>query len=80
MKSFSIISELDKTGGVKLPDMLLGLCKIEAGDTLELHLEGDNVVMKKYPPACVFCGSEKDLREYRDKSFCYCCADELKNY
>ena len=80
MKSFGIISELDKVGGVKLPEMLLGLYDVGAGDTMEMHLEGDNIVMKKYPPTCVFCGSAKDLREYRDKSFCCCCADELKNY
>lgn len=80
MKSFGIISELDKAGGVKLPDMLLGLYDIGAGDGLEMHLEGDNVVMKKYPPTCVFCGSGKDLREYKEKSLCCCCADELKNY
>lgn len=80
MKSFSIISKLDKAGGVKLPNMLLGLCRIGAGDTLELHLEGDYVVMKKYPPSCVFCGSAEDLRDYRDKNFCCCCADELKYY
>lgn len=80
MKSFGIISELDKAGGVKLPEMLLGLYDVGAGDTMEMHVEGDNIVMRKYPPACVFCGSTKDLREYRDKSFCCCCADELKNY
>ncbi|HYF83684.1 MAG TPA: AbrB/MazE/SpoVT family DNA-binding domain-containing protein [Clostridia bacterium] len=80
MKSFGIISELDNAGGVKLPDMLLGLYDLGAGDAMEMHLEGNKIIMRKYPPACVFCGSTKDLREYRDKSFCCCCADELKNY
>ena len=80
MKSFGIISEMDKAGGVKLPDMLLGLCDVEAGDTLEMHLKGDNIVMRKYPPTCIFCGSAEDLREYRDKRICCCCADELKNF
>jgi transcriptional pleiotropic regulator of transition state genes len=80
LKSFGIISEIDKVGSVKLPDILLGLCDIENGDDIEMRLEGDNVIMSKYPPACIFCGSEKDLREFRNKSFCCCCADELKNY
>jgi len=80
MKSFVAISELDKTGGVKLPEKLLGLCQVEIGDTLEMRLEGDNVVMKKYPPTCIFCGAERDLQEYMGKSFCCCCANELKNY
>lgn len=80
MKSFSIISGLDNSGGVKLPDTFLELFEIEEGDALELQLEGRSIVMKKYPPVCVFCGSEKNLKEYKNKSFCGCCADELKNY
>jgi transcriptional pleiotropic regulator of transition state genes len=80
MKSFGITNRLDKTGGVRLPEILLRLFEIEAGDTLELQLEGDSIVMKKYPPVCVFCGSDKILGEYKNKSYCSCCADELRHY
>ncbi len=80
MRSLGVISEIDKTGSIKLPDILLGLCDIETGDDVEMHLEGDNVIMRKHPQTCIFCGSEKDLREYMNKSFCCCCADELKSY
>jgi len=80
MKAFGIINGLDENGSIKLPDMLLGLYGIGAGDAMELHWEGENIVMKKYPPTCVFCGSDEDLKQYRDKNFCKCCADELKNY
>lgn len=80
MKSFGIVSEVDEIGGVKLPDILLGLCEIETGDDVEMHLEGNNVIMRKHPPTCIFCGSDKNLKEYKNKSFCCCCADELKNY
>ncbi|HYE83369.1 MAG TPA: AbrB family transcriptional regulator [Clostridia bacterium] len=80
MKSYVVISEMDRNGGLKLPENLLELCEVGAGDALEMHLEGENIVLKKYPPTCIFCRSEKDLREYRNKSYCCCCADELKNY
>lgn len=80
MKSFGMIGELDNTGGIKLPDMFMGICEVGAGDDLELRLEGDNIVMRKYPPVCIFCGSGKELREYRNKSYCSECAGELKNY
>lgn len=80
MKSFGIVSKLDKSGGLKLPKMLMGLCEVEVGDTLEMHLDNESLVMRKYPPSCIFCGSEKGLKEYRNKSFCRSCADELKNY
>lgn len=80
MRFLGIISELDKSGSVKLPDMLLGLCGIGSGDGLVMHAEGNNVIMKKYPPTCIFCGSEENLQEYRNKSYCSSCANELRNY
>ncbi len=80
MKSFGIISKLDKSGGLKLPKMLMGLCEVGSGDTLEMYLENDSLVMKKYPSSCIFCGSEDSLKQFRKKSFCCNCADELKNY
>jgi transcriptional pleiotropic regulator of transition state genes len=80
MKSFGIISELDKAGGVKLPDMMLGLCDVAAGDDVEMHLKGDSIAIRKHPPTCIFCGSIKDLREHMGKSLCCCCGDELKHY
>jgi len=79
MKSFGIVCSLGKTGEVRLPGILRGMCGVGGGDELEMHLEGNAVVMRKYPPICIFCGSEKDLKEYRHKSYCCCCADELKN-
>lgn len=80
MKSFGVISKLDNSGGLKLPKMLLGLCEVETGDTLEILLDNNSLVMKKYPPSCIFCGSEKSLKEFKKRCFCQDCADELKNY
>lgn len=80
MKSFGIVSKLDKSGGLKLPKLLLGLCEVGTGDTLEMLLDNNSLVLKKYPPSCIFCGSEKSLKEFKKKSFCCSCANELKNY
>jgi transcriptional pleiotropic regulator of transition state genes len=80
MKSLGVISGLDNNGSVILPELLLGICKVGNGDALELQLEGNTIVMRKYPPVCIFCGSGKAIKEYRNKSYCSCCADELKNY
>lgn len=78
MRSFGIVCRLNKTGGIRLPGVLRGLCEVKLGETIEMYLEGDAVVMRKYPPTCIFCGCEGDLKEYKNKSYCCCCADELK--
>lgn len=79
MKSFSVVRELDNNGSVMLPELLLGICEVGNGDALELQLEGNAIVMKKHPPVCIFCGSDKAIKEYRNRSYCSCCADELKH-
>jgi transcriptional pleiotropic regulator of transition state genes len=79
MKYFGIVCKMSKAGEVRLPGILRGICEVGVGDELEMNLEGNAVVMKKYPPVCIFCGSKEDLKEYRHKNYCCCCADELKN-
>lgn len=80
MKSFGVIAKMDKKGGIELTGMLMGLCKVEAGDELEMYLDEDKVVMKKFPQTCIFCGSAKGLKEYMNKNICFNCAEDLKNY
>lgn len=80
MKSLGIKSEFDEIGSVTLPDILLNLCDVKIGDTLEICLEGQQVIMKKYPSTCIFCGSEKDIEKHIGKSICKSCVNELKSY
>jgi transcriptional pleiotropic regulator of transition state genes len=80
MKSFGIKSKLTKNGEIKLPDMLLGLSNVSVGDTLELHLEDNKIIMKKYPPVCVFCESEKTIMSHKGRSICGSCVQELKAF
>ena len=40
---------------------------------LQLLLEDDKVIMRKYEPSCVFCASTVGLMEYRGKNVCAQC-------
>ena len=43
------------------------------------EVEDDKIVLKKYLPQCVFCGSSDDLTEYKDNHICQNCLNELKS-
>ena len=46
-------------------------------DSVEIYVEGDGIVLKKYTPRCVFCGGDTSLIEFRGKSVCRKCARDM---
>lgn len=47
-------------------------------DTLEIFVDGDQIVLKKYHPACIFCNDARDVVPYKGKLICKRCLDELR--
>ena len=45
---------------------------------LEIFVEGNSVILRKYEPDCLFCGGSRELSPYRDKMICARCLKELK--
>ena len=39
-------------------------------DSMEIYIEGDAIILRKYQPACIFCDSAKDIVSYRGKNVC----------
>ena len=42
-------------------------------------MEGSQIILKKYEPACVFCGSSKDVIHFKDKNVCRNCIRDLES-
>ncbi|MBQ8556013.1 MAG: AbrB/MazE/SpoVT family DNA-binding domain-containing protein [Clostridia bacterium] len=79
MKSTGIVRQLDTLGRVVLPIELRRTMDIGIKDMLEIFVEGDHIVLKKYHPSCVFCSDARDVITYKDKLVCKKCLKELKN-
>lgn len=77
MKSTGIVRRVDELGRVVLPIELRRTLEIEERDPLEIMLEDDRIVLRKYQPTCIFCGAEEDLLEYRSKRICGKCLKEI---
>jgi len=73
MKSTGIIRKVDDLGRIVLPIELRRVLDIAERDELEIFVEGDRIVLQKYEPACVFCGSAPNLKSYRGKNVCVQC-------
>ena len=57
MKSTGIIRKIDELGRIVLPIELRRTLDIAERDELEIYLDDDKVVLKKYEPSCIFCNS-----------------------
>ena len=44
---------------------------------VEIFVEDDRIVLKKYHPACIFCGDARDVTPYKGKLVCKTCMAEL---
>ena len=77
MKATGIVRKVDDLGRIVLPIELRRTLDIDVKDPLEIFVEGDTILLKKHDPACVFCGSSRNIRSYRGKNVCADCLDQL---
>lgn len=80
MKSTGIVRKVDELGRIVLPIELRRNLDIEERDALEIYLDGDKIVLQKYEPACVFCGSARGLVSHRGKNVCCECIRSMNQY
>ena len=77
MKSTGIVRKVDELGRVVLPIELRRTLDIAEKDALEIFVEGDSVILRKYSPACVFCGGSNGIINYKGKNVCSDCVKKL---
>ena len=77
MKSTGIVRRVDELGRIVLPIELRRTLNIGEKDSLEIYVDGANIMLKKYQPACIFCDSAKDITLFNGKNICGSCLREL---
>lgn len=73
MKSTGIVRPIDQLGRIVIPKELRRTLDIEVGDPLEIFVDGEEVILRKYEPGCVFCGNVKYIVEFKGKKVCTNC-------
>ncbi len=79
MKSTGVVRQLDNLGRVVIPIELRRTMDISVKDPLEVFVDGDSIVLRKYRPGCAFCGDEKELVPFRGKTLCKTCLEALRS-
>ena len=80
MRATGIIRKIDFAGRLVLPPDLCDSLHIERGkDAIEILVEDDKIILRKYAPACAFCGGFDDMVSYNNVKICKNCVDEIGN-
>lgn len=77
MKATGIVRKVDQLGRIVLPIELRRTLGIKIRDPLEIFVEDDSIILRKYAPACILCGEADDLVEYKGKMVCKKCMEAL---
>lgn len=79
MKAIGITRKIDPLGRISIPKELRRKMGIKENETsVEILVEDDMVILRKYEPACIFCGEAKDVINFKGKNICKSCLNELK--
>lgn len=78
MKSTGIVRKVDELGRVVIPIELRKTLQIGEKDALEIYIDGEKIILKKYQPGCVFCGNADDVVVFNDKNICRACLERMR--
>lgn len=68
MKSTGIVRKVDELGRVVIPIELRRTLGIGEKDALEIYVDGERIMLKKYEPACIFCGNAENVTYFKGKN------------
>ena len=77
IKSTGIVRKVDELGRVVIPIELRRNLGISEKDALEIYVDADKIILKKYEPACIFCGNAEDVENFKGKNICRECASSV---
>lgn len=78
MKSTGVVRKVDELGRVVLPMELRRTMNINEKDPLEIYVDGEAIILRKYSPGCIFCGNANGIQNYKGKHLCKDCIRELQ--
>ena len=78
MKATGVIRKIDGLGRIVIPMEIRNKLNVSQNDPLEIHVEGNSILVKKYEPDCIFCGNAREVVNFKGKNICSACLRDMK--
>lgn len=69
--------KVDDLGRIVIPAPIRRTLGIREGDAVEVHVDGEQIILSKPTDQCVFCRGEDDLRAFRGRPVCASCVTAI---
>ncbi len=79
MKSTGVVRKIDDLGRIVLPIELRRVLDIDKDSSLEIYVDNENIILKKYQPACIFCSSTNGILQHENRNVCEDCRKAISN-
>lgn len=79
MKSTGIVRKIDDLGRIVLPIELRRVLDIDKDASLEIYVDNESIILKKYQPACIFCGNAEEIVNFQGRNVCGECRRAMGN-
>ena len=76
-KATGIVRKLDELGRIVIPKELRDQFDIKEKDPVEIFVDDNSIVLKKYEESCLFCSSTEELTRFKDKLICHKCMEGI---
>ena len=78
MIATGLVKKLDQLGRIVIPKEIRDRFNIGVNDPIEFYINDNNeIILKKYEPACIFCSHTENVVMYHGKQICKSCIAKL---
>lgn len=78
MRAVGIVRRVDELGRFVIPKELRHTIGIDSGDHMEIYVNGEMIVLQKFRPSCIFCGSHDSLVDFKGSLICQGCVNSAQ--
>jgi len=78
MRSTGIVRKIDHLGRFVIPKELRTVFDLEEEDGLEILIDGDTIVLRKYAPRCNLCETVRATISFKSKLLCPECIQTIR--
>lgn len=80
MKATGIVRKTDSLGRVVIPKELRKLLGFDVKQELEVFVDDNGIIIRKYEKTCIFCSTDADLVHYDGKIICKTCINSIGQF
>lgn len=77
MKATGVVRTVDSVGRFVIPMEIRKTMNINVNDSLEVFVDEDTILLRKYNPSCIFCKSLDDIIEFEGQKICKSCITKI---